>query len=143
MMTGFPLPLKTTFRKRKREDDEEDNQDDPYSKKNMKDQAFQDPHAIEVGVMATQLLHLTHCPLCGIRFHLNVGKRILPDTLMKVISMTALILRQSRIFFFQSRMLSIDKHSFTVQQDRERTHRDVFPSPTRRNGVPEISSPCK
>ncbi|XP_057615576.1 protein FAM104A-like [Chionomys nivalis] len=46
MTTGFPLPLKTIFRKRRR-DDNEDNQDDPHSKRDKKDQAFQDPRAIE------------------------------------------------------------------------------------------------
>lgn len=96
-MTGFPLPLKTIFRKRRRDDNEEDNHDDPHSKRNKKDQAFQDPHAIEVGAMATQLLHLTHCQLSGIHFHLHVGKRTLPDTLMKVFSLAAMVLRQSRI----------------------------------------------
>ena len=97
MTTGFPLSLKTIFRKRRRDDKKEDNHNDPHSKRNKKDQAFQDPRAIEVGAMATQLLHLTHCPLCGIRFHLHVVKRILPDTLMKVFFVAAMLLRQSRI----------------------------------------------
>ncbi|XP_057615577.1 protein FAM104A-like [Chionomys nivalis] len=47
MTTGFPLPLKTIFSKRRRNDNKEDNHDDPQSKRNKKDQAFQDPHAIE------------------------------------------------------------------------------------------------
>ncbi|XP_041502907.1 protein FAM104A-like isoform X1 [Microtus oregoni] len=43
-------PLPCVFEKilkRRRDDNEEDNQDDPHSKRNKKDQAFQDPHAIE------------------------------------------------------------------------------------------------
>ncbi|XP_026640737.1 protein FAM104A-like [Microtus ochrogaster] len=44
----FQRMKKMSFlRKRKRDDNEEDNQDDPHSKRNKKDQAFQDPHAIE------------------------------------------------------------------------------------------------
>ncbi|XP_057615575.1 protein FAM104A-like [Chionomys nivalis] len=44
-------------RKRRRDDNEEDNQDDPQSKRNRKDQAFQDPHAIESSSSANERNH--------------------------------------------------------------------------------------
>nr|XP_048317359.1 protein FAM104B-like [Myodes glareolus] len=36
------------LQEKRRDDNEEDNHDDPHSKRNKKDQAFQDPRAIEL-----------------------------------------------------------------------------------------------
>ncbi|XP_049988177.1 protein FAM104A-like [Alexandromys fortis] len=57
MTTGFPLLLKTIFRKRKRDDNEQDHRDDPHPKRNKKDQASQDPRAIELSSSANERNH--------------------------------------------------------------------------------------